>query len=287
MPWPDHLAQALAPIEAAVRADRRFVGLAAGGSVLSGTADDNSDLDLVVVSEDDAYDDVLRDRLRLAGQWGDLLAAFTGEHVGEPRLIIALYAPLVHVDLKFVRLDDLEPRIEDPMIIWDRDGRLATGLARTTATPLTVSPQWIEDRFWVWIHYATTKLDRGELFEVLEFLAFIRAQVLVPLECARRGIEPRGVRRVEFFAPELAEELTGTLATHDRASCGAAIGRCVEIYRRLRDQLPPVRQRDRAAAAAREQLRVVVDAMSDGGDRTGGVGPHRSGLKNAYLPRII
>ncbi|MER7057532.1 MULTISPECIES: hypothetical protein [unclassified Streptomyces] len=31
--------------------------------------------------------------------------------------------------------------------------------------------QWIEDRFWIWVHYGATKLGRGELFEVNGFLA--------------------------------------------------------------------------------------------------------------------
>ena len=42
---------------------------------------------------------------------GPLLACFTGEHVGEPRLLIALYGPPpVHVDLKFVPVLGLGPR---------------------------------------------------------------------------------------------------------------------------------------------------------------------------------
>ena len=41
----------------------------------------------------------------LAGTLGHLLHAFTGEHVGEPRLLICLYGPeLLHVDLKFMDL---------------------------------------------------------------------------------------------------------------------------------------------------------------------------------------
>jgi hypothetical protein len=52
---------------------------------------------------------------------GNLLAAFTGEHVGEPRLLICLFAdPLMHVDLKFISLGQLSSRVEDPVILWER-----------------------------------------------------------------------------------------------------------------------------------------------------------------------
>jgi hypothetical protein len=51
-----------------------------------------------------------------------LLAAFSGEHVGEPRLLIALYGPpLLHVDIKVVALRDLADRVEDAHVLWDRE----------------------------------------------------------------------------------------------------------------------------------------------------------------------
>ncbi|KUO09263.1 hypothetical protein [Streptomyces sp. DSM 15324] len=54
------------------------------------------------------------------------MAGFTGEHVGEPRVIITLVGPpLLHVDFKFVRASDFAERTEDPEILRDRDGLLA------------------------------------------------------------------------------------------------------------------------------------------------------------------
>ena len=89
-------------------ADSRFAGLLAGGSLIHGGVDEFSDLDLVLVASDGAYDAVMKERRAIAEIFGDLLAAFTGEHVGEPRLLICLYGPdLVHVDLKFVAADAL------------------------------------------------------------------------------------------------------------------------------------------------------------------------------------
>ena len=58
-------------------------------------------------------------RRELAGTLGHLLHAFTGEHVGEPRLLICLYGPeLLHVDLKFVTLEMLTQRVEASSVIY-------------------------------------------------------------------------------------------------------------------------------------------------------------------------
>src|SRR5438477_114711 len=101
--------------------DSRLVGVAAGGSYLTGAMDEWSDLDLVVAVEPAAYAAVIADRPRIAASLGRLLAAFTGEHVGEPRVLICLYgAPLLHVDLKFVTLAAAAERVEDPAVLWER-----------------------------------------------------------------------------------------------------------------------------------------------------------------------
>jgi hypothetical protein len=74
---------------AAARADPRIVG----GSAATGTMDEYSDLDFVVVCRDERQAELLREAPAFAAGLGPLLACFTGEHVGEPRLLIALYGP--------------------------------------------------------------------------------------------------------------------------------------------------------------------------------------------------
>ena len=54
----------------------------------------------------------------------------TGEHVGEPRLLICLYdSPLLHVDLKFMSIADIEKRVDEPVVLWERDNRLSQSFA--------------------------------------------------------------------------------------------------------------------------------------------------------------
>lgn len=247
MPAPhrDWLAAAL-PV---LQADARLVGLAAAGSVATGGMDAWSDLDLLVVVRPDAWDAVLPARAALAARLGPLLAAFTGEHVGEPRLLICLYGPpLLHVDLKFVTPDGLAARVEDPHVVWDRDGSVAAGLAGGRAAHPAPDLQWSEDRVWVWIHYGGTKLGRGELLEACDFLAALRGMALGPLALRASGARPSGVRRVETHAPAWAARLHATMARPDPDDVARALRAAVACYRALRDALDDGTLQRRTAA---------------------------------------
>lgn len=234
--------------------DRRIVGVAAGGSFITNSMDEFSDLDLIIAVEPAHYAEVMAERMKIAASLGQLLAAFTGEHVGEPRVLICLFEkPLLHVDLKFVSLEDVATRVEDPCILWEREGRLSSALAHSEAEFPTRSPQWIEDRFWIWVHYAATKIARGELFEAIDFLSFLRVTVLGPLALARAGARPSGVRKIETIAPAFALELERTIATHDAADCIRALRACIEIYR----SLTPRTSTERVEDAAMEYLAEV------------------------------
>lgn len=93
----------------------------------------------------------------------------------------------------------------------------------------------------MWIHYGATKVGRGELFEAVDFLAFLRAQVLGPLMLLEAGAQPSGVRRVETVAASRAAELQATVAPYDRAECARSLYAAVELYRSLRLALGPGR----------------------------------------------
>ena len=221
-------------IQQKLSSDSRFTGLLAGGSLIHGGVDEFSDLDLVLVVADSAYDAVMAERRAIAKGFGDLLAAFTGEHVGEPRLLICLYGPeLVHVDLKFVVADALSDIIESPRILFDRDGSMAARLGKSAVRWPDRELAWFEERFWIWIHYGATKLGRGELFEAIAMLAFIRDQVLGPLVYRREGQPQRGARRLEQKFPEDANRLKATLAEHDRESVRAALLSAMALYGEL------------------------------------------------------
>jgi hypothetical protein len=230
-------------VRAAVAADDRLNALLIGGSYVHGGLDHHSDLDFVIVARDESYTDMMATRMDFAQRLPGFINAFTGEHVGEPRLLICLYGPpLLHIDLKFVLASDLDRQIERRAVLYARDpqeieGRIAAGAVTWPNLP----PDWFEARAWIWLHYGATKLARGELYEAIGMLAFFRDQVLGPLMCRRAGLNQRGVRRLEALGLDPEGSLATTLAGHDAAAIRSAILAAIDLYLDLRGDEPPAR----------------------------------------------
>jgi hypothetical protein len=164
-----------------------------------------------------------------------VLTAFTGEHVHEPRLLIVLHGPpVLHVDYKFVSLDQVRERVEDPIVVWERDGLLSRAFASRSAVYPLPDPQWLEDRFWAWIHYIATKVARRELFEVLDVLAYFRKRVFGPLLLATSGYQPSGVRRMEEARPDAVTALSRATSGYSLPEAVQAIRASITLYRSLR-----------------------------------------------------
>ena len=114
-----------------IQKDDSITGLAVGGSWLTNEVDEYSDLDLMLITKEKVSGDPSK-MLHYASSLGKLLSGFTGEHVGEPRLLICLYDdPLLHVDIKFLTLPEFNSRVENPVILHDTDGQLKDVLSRT------------------------------------------------------------------------------------------------------------------------------------------------------------
>ncbi|HEY0946905.1 MAG TPA: aminoglycoside 6-adenylyltransferase [Opitutaceae bacterium] len=233
-----------------LKTDERIEAVLVAGSAIQRTTDRFSDLDLVIVCRESAYAGLLEERRVIASSLGPLLAAFTGEHVGEPRLLICLFdAPLLHVDLKFVTREALDQRVETPRIAFDRGGHMPAMLAAGTAVWPARAPEWFEERFWIWMHYGAAKIARGELFEAHDLLAFVRSQVLGPMLARNGGRRQRGVRQVEFEVPRHVEELAATIPRYDPADCWRALRATIDLYRHYRRPFPPTNHRERTEQA--------------------------------------
>lgn len=245
-----------------VSQDQRLIGLLAGGSMMYGEMDEYSDLDLIIVYNYAFRSEIMEQRHSIAERLGNLLSAFTGEHVGEPRLLICLYGPPpLHVDLKFVQLDELGSRIENPLILWERGAAITSIISKTSPSFPIPHPQWIEDRFWVWVHYCATKLGRGELFELIDTITFMRNAVLGPLVLINNGHLPRGVRKLEKHALEEVEELKGTIPIHSFESCYLALKNTIKMYQRLR-QVSEISPRSEAERITIEFLEGIYSERS-------------------------
>ena len=221
----------------ALESDSRFIGLAIAGSWARDEIDGFSDLDLVIVCADSSVPDPQEMR-SFANKLGMVVSSFTGEHVGEPSLLICLYRdPLVHVDLKFSTPSELKKRPYDPVVVWERESAVSDIIAEVQATSPAPNMQWIEDRFWTWVHYGALRMGRREIFELVGFLGFLREQVLGPIALHAAGFPPFGVRKIEQYIPEFVPRLEKTVPAYDLASCYAALLATIEIYKELRDDL--------------------------------------------------
>jgi hypothetical protein len=205
--------------------------------------------------------EVRRDRLRSAAE------QFDGGRLGQWReRILALGRDVERLaardeedDAGTARdqLGEVGRRVEDGVVLWERDaGTLGRAMAASPAMWPQPDLQWIEDRFWVWVHYVAGKIGRGELFECLDACAYFRSVVFGPLLAARRGLRPQGVRRLERYAGDALAELEATVGDHSREGCLRALRASVGLYTRLRGEMDDGRlvRRADAEAASREYL---------------------------------
>ena len=145
---------------------------------------------------------------------------------------------IVGGDASLQQGDEFRDRVETPHILLDKNGELKAVLDKTTSNFPRPDLQWIEDRFWIWVHYALLKIGRGEYLEAFDFFGFLRMVVFGPLLHIKNGNLPRGVRKVES---DLGQgdflDLKGTIPKYDRESLLDALRNSVSLYRTLRTAL--------------------------------------------------
>ncbi|GLB52521.1 oxalate:formate antiporter [Neptunitalea chrysea] len=221
-----------------LKKNKEVLGVAAGGSWITGELDEFSDVDLVIVTKNKNTQNP-ENMKAIANSIPNYISGFTGEHVGEPRLLICLYRnPILHVDFKFVTLEEFGDRIETPVLLHDPEGMLQKRLDETTGVFPYPDYQWIEDRFWIWVHYTLLKIGRGELMEAFDFFGFLRMVVIGSMIQIKNGNLPKGVRKVETNLSSVDyEKLKQTLPQYDRDNLLDTLLRTVTLYKELRQEL--------------------------------------------------
>jgi len=221
-----------------IKNDSEILGLALGGSWITNEIDEFSDIDMILVTENKIAQDVKK-MISYANRFGNLLNGFTGEHVGEKRLLICLYDnPLLHVDIKFLTPEELYVRVENPEIVWERDRALTDIIEKSEFEFPYPDYQWIEDRFWTWIHYVSTKIGRGELFEAHDAISFLRANVIAPLLQIKNNKLPKALRKIEFIISENdLLRLKNTVPEYNIRSTINCLEEIIQLYIDLRSEV--------------------------------------------------
>lgn len=259
--FPKHRQKVLA-LATAATSDPDVLGVTIKGSFATGNPDRFSDLDLSFVIRDDRFELALDRRQDLVRAPAEPIAAFTAEHLHLPELLVTLYDDLISADIRYVPLRHFpDPKEDLPCrVLWQRDDILSHRLVAATAPEPSIDVAHIEARMWTWVWSTHRKILRGEVYEALDALQFLRSNVLFPLLSVRRGRPPAGSRRAEQLVGDLNKEFLQTIAAADRQETMQALQQTVDLYLHLVDPLLD-QQNVRKAERARQR---VLAALSEG-----------------------
>jgi predicted nucleotidyltransferase len=259
--FPRHRGKAEAACRTAL-ADPDIVGMAVTGSFATGEADDVSDVDLRLYVRPDAVDAVVARVPELAAASGRVVALFVADHLAIPTLTIVLYDDLVHVDFDVIAADRAAEHNEGlpAVVLWEREP-ISDALPGTYAPQVAADVRWMEARIWTWSWYIHSKVLRGELYEALDGLQYVRDQVLFRLLAFHGKRRPARGRRAEAIVGDHADEFARTVpASLDSASIMEALRAEIDLYRLLAD---PLLSRY-GAAVADDAREVVLRALKSG-----------------------
>jgi predicted nucleotidyltransferase len=262
--FPRHRAKAEAACRAAL-ADADIVAMVVTGSFATGDADELSDVDLRVYVRPGAVEGVVAGVPDLAAAGGRVVALFVAEHLGIPTLTIVLYDDLVHVDFDVVAADRAAEHNDGlpAVVLWEREP-ISDALPGTYAPEVAAGLRWLEARIWTWSWYIQSKVLRGELYEALDGLQYVRDQVLFRLLAFHGDRRPAGGRRAEAAVGEHRDPFARTVPTSlDPTSFLAALREEIDLYRRLADPLL-----ERHGIQTAEARTVVLRALDLGVDWT-------------------
>jgi predicted nucleotidyltransferase len=240
---------------AACRDDDRIVAAFLVGSRASGSADSHSDIDLQVVTTDDAYDDFLATRDAFARLLGEPLL---NESFDLPDMRFLIYADGAEVELMVQALGRL--RIGGPYrLLLDRTGT-AEMIAAREIPPPAVDTDDLARRlpaFWHDVGHFATALERGQLVWAAGQLDDLRRLCLdLAMILHEPPIEAEGYWKADaVLDSELLDEVRATIVPPSADEMRAAGHRILDLYRRLGREAA-----SRHGLAYPEQLDRVVSA---------------------------
>jgi len=235
------------------------------GSFATGIADELSDVDLRLYARPDAVEGVVARVPDLASAAGSVVALFVAEHLAIPTLTIVLYDDLVHVDFDVVAADRAAEHNDGlpAVVLWEREP-ISDALPGTYAPEVAAGVRWMEARIWTWSWYIQSKVLRGELYEALDGLQYVRDQVLFRLLAFHGERRPAGGRRAEAVVGDHRDAFARTIPRSlDPATVLASLREEIDLYRVLADPLL-----ERHGIETAEARTVVLRALDLGLDWT-------------------
>ncbi|PYZ98903.1 hypothetical protein CR205_10125 [Alteribacter lacisalsi] len=168
------------------------IGLFYGGSVASGSMDFYSDLDVRVVTEDEAFERVVNKKKIFPDRWGKVLFY---EDIGPSApYTIAHYDGFFKVDVFIYRVSDLQPGIwlKDLEIVYDPSGRLQGIREESIALSTELNQSQVEKwrgKTLAYVHEAYRRAAREEWYYALQCVDAIRWSIAAGWQM-EQGMEP-------------------------------------------------------------------------------------------------
>ena len=144
-------------------------------------------------------------------------------------------------------------------VLWERDGIVSTSLPANHEEDLAADLRWIEERVCTWSWYIETKVLRGELYEALDALQYLRDNVLFKVLALQREERPSAARRVEARTGVWTNQFAETVPVLSRESTMNALQAIMALYQVLADPLLD-RYELEISAKARQAVLVAMEA---------------------------
>jgi hypothetical protein len=223
----------IARFVAACETDDRVLAALLVGSHAAGNADTHSDVDLLAVVADDAYDDFVASLGAFVRLLGDPVLEETFDL---PGIVFAIYADGADLELNIGRAGELA--LTGPCrVLLDRVG-VVDRASRSASRPKAETTELVRRQvawFWHdWSHF-TTALARGNLVWAFGQLDDLRRTCL---NLARLLADPEadaeGYWKAEASVPdEVLADLRATMVLPQAAELEDASKRLLDLYRRL------------------------------------------------------
>ena len=230
---------------AACQADDRVAAAFLSGSYARGAADAYSDLDLGLITTDDAYDDFFTTHAAFIQQIGSPIFRETYHGSGSDTLFFT-FPDGVEAELALGRASHFTHIIIEPYtILVDKNGILAdavfTGYRPTQAEQTDTLRRLIS---WFWhdlSHHFLTAIARGQLWSAHGHLEELRLTCVNLLRLTHDfTAEPEGYEKLEHVVP--AEQLAPLRATYCQLDRDAMLQAARIIVRLYRDLASPLAQ---------------------------------------------
>jgi len=248
---------------AACQTDKRVVAAFLVGSYAWGTADAYSDLDLYLITADDAYEDFFAGREAFMQRLGDL--AFL-EDFGLPDIVFYIFADGSEGELMFGRESQINHIFSGPYrVLLDKKGIMteAVFLGHTPAQTEQIE-KLRRQLYWFWhdLSHLITALGRGQLWWASGQLEVLRGYC-VNLARLKHNFADADVGEEAYFKIEKAisiESLSALQATFCPMERGAML-QSVLVILRFYQELARDLARAHGIAYPADLERVMVDRL--------------------------